>query len=180
MCSLAHTEDLETFFLNKNNNLFITLITITAYASKMKYNPNARFNKAKEIAKIRKEQKKLDHFRNSKIKKNYSKICAKEGVESSRVRVNNVITSGNDQENVHKTKVYVKPNRFDKDIQISKKRIADKLTLVDARNKSLKEIQEAKRERNVKRKLFFAKTKLGQPKMDNRVKGLLEKLTTKL
>eukprot|EP01041_Mallomonas_annulata_P000641 gene641-1236_t len=152
-------------------------MTATAYPRRKTYNASARFEKSKEIARKRKEQIVLERYRGSKIKKQFSKLCSKEGIQSSRVHIGKPNTPPDGSEIKPQSKTTIKkPNPFEKEIQISGQRKVEKIEKVKGDEKVKAEIKISKENREKRKSLFLKKTARGQPIMNNRVMDLLNKI----
>jgi hypothetical protein len=143
------------------------------------YNASSKFTNSKEYSKKRREQIILDRYRGAKIKKEFSKLCAKEGIESDRVHIgprekisSNEVPVPERLKNREKKNV----NPFEKELKIFNEKKVQLLVESEFKNKKKSEIDAAKLQRDERRKLFMKKTKKGQPIMNNKVTTLLNKI----
>ena len=143
-----------------------------------------------------KRKKDIDRkrFEKAKMLREYSKLCAKEGVVSDRVNMKNIITQDtsanveasvaiNTDENKERAKKKknkkVKPNPFEKALEIANEnKLKQEEKKQFFKNKD-DEISQAQQNRKRKTKLLMLKTKSGQPIMKNRINMILEKLQVK-
>mmetsp|Transcript_33846 Transcript_33846/g.34480 ORF Transcript_33846/g.34480 Transcript_33846/m.34480 type:complete len:153 (+) Transcript_33846:225-683(+) len=139
-----------------------------------RYNASARFYKSREIAKKRKEQIALEHYRGSKIKKNFSKLCAREGIESDRVHIGTRKAVENAEDKKKKKKSKKKP--FERELLLSESRKKDEIKKELEIVGRKREIEESKNRREMRKKMFSKKTSKGQPIMNDRVFDLLNKI----
>lgn len=103
----------------------------------------------------------------------YSRLCKRENIESDRVHIgakvqhdrNSKVSNG-------------KKNPFDNATKSSQKVKDDKNRAIEEHNRKLQEIDEAKKLREEKRRKHMARTKRGQPLLNERIAGILKKLQT--
>ena len=142
-----------------------------------KYHRTNKYEQTRDIVKKIKEKKVLERFKKAKLKKNYSKLCAKEGIVSDRVHIGP--KQNNDAGNNHKqaTKRNGRKSPFEREKQVYEKNIVEKKRQEEDRQRIISEIESRKAEKEKVRRDMLRKTNRGQPVLGVRISHLLKKLT---
>ena len=122
---------------------------------------------------IAKEKKEIEHYKDKKVLRKYSKICKKEAIDSSRVKIN---SSHDNVDNTPISNEVVKINNpFSKELIEASNRIESNKSIKLGHEKVEKEINEKLKMRNKIRKMFARKNVKG-PNIGGQINTLLEKI----
>ena len=118
--------------------------------------------------KKKREEETKRHEKAAALRK-YAKLCAKEGIVSSRVNMKNIPNAPVQPEKVVVSEKSVKPKK-------EAQRVSDEVNPLKEREDREKQQREAIERRNEKRRAMMQKTKKGQPVMKNQITSILSKL----
>jgi hypothetical protein len=125
------------------------------------------------------EAKRSEAIKNSHQKaqalRNYSKVCAREGIQSDRVRAVRAADSMPTTSTTQPTRPH-KPFPFKKELEVAERLKDLSSKKVSEQQQRVSEIRSAATERRKKRREHGHITKSGQPVLKNKINKLLSKL----
>lgn len=122
---------------------------------------------------IAKEKKEIEHYKDKKVLRKYSKICKKEAIDSSRVKINS--SHDNVDNNPISNETEKINNPFNKELIEANNRIESTKSIKLEHEKVENEINEKLKMRNKMRKKFSRKNSKG-PNIGGQINRLLEKI----